>query len=81
MRTQVSLAIAASLGISAVAIASFAAEPNAAATSFKEGTHYFNKGDFDSAIVAFSKVIRTDPKSADAYCGRGNAYVAKHEAR
>ena len=50
-----------------------AAPPEPAAEALKKGNACIEKEDFDAAIVAFSEAIRLDPKSAQAYAGRGRA--------
>ena len=39
------------------------------------GSAYVGKGDYDKAIADYTEAMRLDPKLADAYCGRGGAYV------
>ncbi|MEQ1697079.1 MAG: tetratricopeptide repeat protein [Hyphomicrobiaceae bacterium] len=46
--------------------------------------HFFARGyedvkDYDRALVEFTQVIELDPTFAEAYIGRGTAYVAKGE--
>ena len=36
-----------------------------------------DKGDYDRAIQNYDEAIRLDPKSADAFAGRGSAYLLK----
>jgi tetratricopeptide (TPR) repeat protein/serine/threonine protein kinase len=40
----------------------------------KSGFSYFNNGQYDNAILKFSKVIELDPKNVKAYVYRGKAY-------
>ena len=42
-----------------------------ATEAFELGVKYLDKQDFDNALVAFSHAIRLDPKSPQAYNGRG----------
>ena len=39
------------------------------------GVRYLEDGDYEEAIIAFTAAIEIDPKRAEAYVGRGNAYV------
>src|SRR5262245_25272901 len=41
---------------------------------------YFKKGDNDRAIADFDEAIRLDPKSALAFCNRGNAKLKINNA-
>ena len=41
---------------------------------FQRGESYFNKGDYDQAIVEYEKTIRQEPQFIDAYCRRALAY-------
>lgn len=43
------------------------------------GLHYLSEGNYEEAIVAFSVAIEIDPKRADAYLGRGDAYMRSGE--
>ena len=52
-------------------------QPQALAEAYDKGLAFFAKGDFDSAIAAFTDLIRLDPKPAAAYCSRGAAYSRK----
>ena len=40
-----------------------------------EGLVYNNEGDYQKAIVAFTKAIELDPSLANAYSNRGWAYI------
>jgi len=46
---------------------------------FNEGMNYYNRNDFDSAIVEFSNAIAIFPEYADAYLERGNCYDNKDD--
>jgi tetratricopeptide (TPR) repeat protein len=46
---------------------------------FNEGMNYYNRNDFDSAIVEFSNAIAISPEYADAYLERGNCYDNKDD--
>ena len=39
------------------------------------GVRYLSEGNYQEAILAFTAAIEIDPKRADAYVGRGDAYV------
>jgi hypothetical protein len=39
------------------------------------GVKYLSEGDYDEAVVAFTAAIKIDPKRAEAYVGRGDAYM------
>lgn len=39
------------------------------------GVRYLSEGNYQEAIIAFTAAIEIDPKQADAYVGRGDAYV------
>ena len=41
---------------------------------FSKGVVYANNGQFDEAILEFTKVIKINPKDAIAYYNRGKAY-------
>lgn len=49
------------------------------ATTWQEqydlGVRYLSEGNYEEAIIAFTAAIEIDPKQADAYIGRGDAYV------
>ena len=40
----------------------------------KRGTSFYKNGDYDKAIVEFSKAIQNSPNNADAYYTRGLMY-------
>ena len=40
------------------------------------GNKYLLAEDYDQAVIAFSKAIKIDSMSAEAYIGRGKAYYA-----
>jgi EAL domain-containing protein (putative c-di-GMP-specific phosphodiesterase class I) len=42
----------------------------------KRGRDYFHQGDFDKAILEFSKVIEIDPLNTESYYFRGHAFCA-----
>ncbi len=52
-------------------------------TSWQEqydlGVRYLEEGNYEEAIIAFSAAIEIDPKRAEAYVGRGDAYVLSGE--
>ena len=39
------------------------------------GVRYLEEGNYEKAIIAFTAAIEIDPKQAEAYVGRGDAYV------
>ena len=39
------------------------------------GIRYLSEGNYEEAIIAFTAAIEIDPKRAEAYVGRGDAYV------
>ena len=43
------------------------------------GSKYAMKGQFDRAIADFDEAIRLDPKNADAFYNRGNAYAEQRQ--
>ena len=43
------------------------------------GVRYLEDGDYEEAIIAFTAAIEIDPKRAEAYVGRGDAYVLSGE--
>ena len=43
------------------------------------GVRYFEEGNYEEAIIAFTAAIEIDPKQAPAYVGRGDAYVLSGE--
>ena len=53
------------------------------ASAWKEqydlGVRYLSEGNYEEAIIAFTAVIEIDPKNADAYLGRANAYIGSGE--
>lgn len=40
------------------------------------GVRYLEEGSYEEAIIAFTAAIEIDPKRAEAYVGRGDAYIA-----
>ena len=42
-----------------------------------QGTADFNAGDYDRAIANYNEAVKLDPKSANAFRGRGKAYRDK----
>jgi len=44
---------------------------------YNRGINYSKKGDTDRAIADYTEAVRLDPKYADAYGNRGNAYLAR----
>ena len=47
----------------------------------QRGSMYRRLGKFDLALADFTMSIHYDPKSADAYTGRGNAHRGLHQIR
>lgn len=43
------------------------------------GVRYLSEGNYEEAIIAFTAAIEIDPNRAEAYVGRGDAYVASGE--
>ena len=43
------------------------------------GVRYLSEGNYDEAIIAFTAAIEIDPKRAEAYVGRGDAYIGSGE--
>ena len=43
------------------------------------GVRYLSEGNYREAIIAFTAAIEIDPKRAEAYVGRGQAYVLSSE--
>ena len=43
------------------------------------GVRYLAEGNYEEAIIAFTAAIEIDPNRAEAYVGRGDAYVASEE--
>ena len=43
------------------------------------GMRYLSEGNYEEAIVAFTAAIEIDPKRAEAFVGRGDAYVGSGE--
>lgn len=43
------------------------------------GIRYLSEGYYEEAIIAFTAAIEIDPKRAEAYVGRGNAYIGLGE--
>lgn len=43
------------------------------------GIRYLSEGNYEEAIIAFTAAIEIDPKRAEAYVGRGDAYVVSGE--
>ena len=46
---------------------------------YNRGTVYYEKGEYDEAILCFDKAISLKPRFAEAYCSRGTAYYQKGE--
>lgn len=42
---------------------------------YELGIKYLSEGNYEEAALAFTAAIEIDPKKADAYVGRGDAYV------
>lgn len=43
------------------------------------GVRYLSEGNYEEAIIAFTAAIEIDPKQAEAYVGRGDAYIGQGE--
>lgn len=43
------------------------------------GVRYLSEGNYEEAIIAFTAAIEIDPKRAEAYLGRGDAYISSGE--
>ena len=43
------------------------------------GVRYLSEGNYEEAILAFTAAIEIDPSRAEAYAGRGGAYIASGE--
>ena len=43
------------------------------------GVRYLSEGNYEEAIIAFTAAIEIDPKRAEAYIERGNAYIGSGE--
>ena len=43
------------------------------------GVRYLSEGNYEEAIIAFTAAIEIDPKRAEAYVGRGDAYISSGE--
>ena len=54
------------------------AEPKTVPELLDRGLTLYDQKDFNGAIAAFSEAIRLDPKSAQAYAYRAQAWGAKH---
>jgi len=48
---------------------------------FNEGMNYYNRNDFNSAIIEFTGAIAIYPEYADSYLERGNCYDNKDDQR
>jgi Flp pilus assembly protein TadD len=79
MSKHVSLVIVVLLGRFMVVMPSVAAEPNSATDALERGKSFFDKGDSNSAIAAYTEAIRLEPTNADAYYDRGVVYRNKGE--
>ena len=44
------------------------------------GIRYLSEGNYEEAIIAFTAAIEIDPKRAEAYVGRGDAYLGQGAA-
>lgn len=44
------------------------------------GVRYLSDGNYEEAIIAFTAAIEIDPKRAEAYAGRGDAYLGQGAA-
>ena len=45
------------------------------------GIRYLSEGNYEEAIIAFTAAIEIDPKRAEAYVGRGDAYIGSGETQ
>ena len=43
------------------------------------GVRYLSEGNYEEAVIAFTAAIEIDPRRAEAYVGRGDAYLASGE--
>ena len=43
------------------------------------GVPYLTEGNYEEAIIAFTAAIEIDPNRAEAYMGRGDAYIGSGE--
>ena len=43
------------------------------------GIRYLSEGNYEEAIITFTAAIEIDPNRAEAYMGRGDAYVGSGE--
>ena len=50
-----------------------------AVEAYNRGVAYYDKGEYDKAIAAFTVAIRLDPTDAEAYYNRGVAYTEEGE--
>ncbi len=66
-----------SIYILAFALSIILASPATAADYVTSGQEYFNKGQYDLAIIDFSKAIELNPRDAGIYGWRGAAYNRK----
>ncbi len=59
------------------------ARPTPSAPTWQEqydlGVRYLSEGDYEQAIIAFTAAIEIDPKRAEAYLGRADAYIGSGE--
>lgn len=46
---------------------------------YNEGHEHLGSGEYDEAIVSFTKAIELDPKNANFYGYRGDAYDGKND--
>lgn len=44
------------------------------------GVRYLSEGNYEEAVIAFTAAIEIDPKRAEAYVGRGGAYLGRGSA-
>ena len=49
--------------------------PELSETYFKRGTAYYQKGDFDRAIIGYNKAIDLNPEYAETYYTRGSVWL------
>lgn len=47
---------------------------------YELGIRYLSEGNYEEAIIAFTAAIEIDPRRAEAYVGRGDAYIGSGKA-
>lgn len=48
-------------------------------TQYDLGVRYLSEGNYEEAIIAFTAAIEIDPRQADAFVGRADAYIGSGE--